>query len=704
VPTPRSTATHRVVATAGHVDHGKSTLVRALTGMEPDRLAEERRRGLTIELGYAWTTLPGPAPRPAGPGAQPPGGAPADHAVGHPDRPPDHGAERTGTPCDDGANPPDVPAHHGARRTDAPPAVPPVTVAFVDVPGHERFVGTMLAGAGAAPAALLVVAADDGWSAQSSEHRDVLELLGVPTVARVITKSDRVDRDRLAEVRAQLEAETAGGALAAGPVVVTDAVTGRGLDELRTVLADRLAVLPPEPDLGRPRLWLDRAFSVEGAGTVVTGTLTGGSLRVGDTVQVLPVRPDGDGGSAGRAAAEPIRGRVRALQSLGEEVVAAAPGTRVAVNLAGLDRGEVARGDVLVAAGPWRTTREADLWVRTSAAHTLDRSGAWHLHVGATSTLVQVRPLAGPVDAASSGVIRVRLDAAVPLVVGDRIVLRDAGRRAVVAGGIVLDPDPPALGRGRAARLERVRLLRGAAERLQPRVHPSVVLPLLVAGWGGSRNAERARAVAGLTEQATFPDGIVTVGGEVVAASALEQMTAAVHRLGPGAHARETVVAAARAVGAAPEVAAVLPDHLERAGELVRTSGGFALAEHADAADTARRQRAEAVVAALAASPFAPPDLDETARQHGLDHRELAALVGSGAVVRRGAVAFAASAVAQAAAVVRELYTRSGPFTAAEAKAAWGTTRRYAIPLLEHLDAIGVTRFDGQRRTVPPDA
>jgi selenocysteine-specific elongation factor len=684
-----------VVVTAGHVDHGKSTLVRALTGMEPDRLEEERRRGLTIELGYAWVTLP--ARTPDADGAP---GAPVTTAAERPTVGPDAASRADGVTAA-AERPTDGPV--AASRADGVTAAAAITVAFVDVPGHERFVGTMLAGAGAAPAALLVVAADDGWSAQSAEHRDVLDLLGIPTVARVVTKADRVGPDRLAEVRAQLEAETAGDALAAGPVVVTDAVTGRGLDELRTVLADHLAVLPPEPDRGRPRLWLDRAFTVEGAGTVVTGTLTGGALRVGDTVRVLPVRADVAGGSV-RAGVEPVRGRIRALQSLGAEVDVAVPGTRVAVNLAGLDRGEVVRGDVLVGSGPWRTTRAADLWVRTSAAHTLDRAGAWHLHVGAASTLVRVRPLAGPIEPASSGVIRVRLDAAVPLVAGDRVVLRDAGRRAVVAGGLVVDPDPPALERGRAAREERVRSVRDAAARLQGSAHPFVVLPLLVAGWGGSRNEERARAAVGATDDAALPDSLVTVGSEVVADATVTRLTTAVERLGPGTHSREAVVAVAREAGATSEVGAALPDHLERVGVLVRTSGGFALAEHADAADTARRQRAQAVVAALAASPFAPPDLDETARQHGLDHRELAALVGSGAVVRRGAVAFAASAITQAAAVVRELYASSGPFTAAEAKAAWGTTRRYAIPLLEHLDAIGVTRFDGQRRTVTPDA
>ena len=357
-------ADHRVVTTAGHVDHGKSTLLRALTGMEPDRLAEERRRGLTLDLGYAWTTLGG---------------------------------------GDEG----------------------PVTVAFVDVPGHERFVATMLAGAGAAPAALLAVAADDGWSRQSSEHRDVLDLLGVPAVALVVTKADVVEGGRVEEVVADARAAVSGTSLADAPIVVTDAVSGRGIDELREVVAARLAEIPAPQDLGRPRLWVDRSFAVPGAGTVVTGTLTQGWLAVGDEVRLLP---DGR------------RSRLRGVQSLGEPVARAGPGHRVALNLVGVVHTEVARGDVVVGSGPWRTTDVAECWIRALPGHRVQRVGAWHVHVGSASTPARLLPIAGEFggDAEeASGAVRILLEDRLPLVAGDRLVLRETGRRAVAAGGVV---------------------------------------------------------------------------------------------------------------------------------------------------------------------------------------------------------------------------------------------------------------------------
>jgi selenocysteine-specific elongation factor len=615
-----STAAHRVVATAGHVDHGKSTLLAALTGMEPDRLAEEQRRGLSIELGYVWTTLPA---TPAAPGRQ--------------------------------------------------------RVAFVDVPGHERFVTTMLAGTGAAPAALFVVAADDGWSAQSDEHRDVLDLLGIPAVARVATKADRVEADRVAEVAEEVTSATAGTSLADGPLVVTDAVTGRGMDELRTVLRDRLAGLPAAEDRGRPRLWLDRAFTAAGMGTVVTGTLVDGHLRVGDTARLLP-----DGTPA----------RIRRLQALGEDVGTIGPGTRVAANLAGVAHDALRRGDVLVVGGSWRTTCLVDLWVRVLPGQRLDRTGAWRLHVGTASVGCRLSPLTGPVDGDGEGAVRVLLDRALPLASGDRVVLREVGRRATVAGGVVADPLPGQRVRGRDARARRAAAIAVVAS---AGAGPELVTALVEAA-GGTREVDEVRAAAGWPADTQPPAGLAVVGGHLVAEARLAAWVATVRELGPGTHDRTAVAARARDAGAPAALAAALPDHLVAAGVLVRTTHGVSLPEHAAAVADERRGRADAVVAALAAAPFAPPDLDELAADLGLDHRERAALVGSGRVVRCGAVAFARSAVDRAEAIVRDLEARTGPFTASQAREAFGTTRRYAIPLLEHLDRIGVTAFDGRLR------
>ncbi|MGH3666355.1 MAG: selenocysteine-specific translation elongation factor, partial [Egibacteraceae bacterium] len=324
-----------VVCTAGHVDHGKSTLVRALTGMEPDRFAEERRRGLTIDLGFAWTQLAGGE-----------------------------------------------------------------TVAFVDLPGHERFVTNMLAGAGAVELALFVVAADEGWMPQSQEHLDILDLLGVSRGLVALTKADTVDAEGIAVATVLVREQLADTAFAHVEIVPVSAVTGDGLGLLTERLAAVLDAAPAPTDRGRPRLWVDRSFTIRGAGTVVTGTLAGGTLRTGEEMAVLPT---------GRT------GRVRGLQSLKAAAAEAGPGNRVALNLSGLDRGEVTRGDAIGRAGQWLAVTVLDAWVRALPGQEVGRRGAWHLHAGSGEWLARVSPLlARPVT--DGGYVRLELGRPAPLV------------------------------------------------------------------------------------------------------------------------------------------------------------------------------------------------------------------------------------------------------------------------------------------------
>src|SRR5262245_28818127 len=261
------------IGTAGHVDHGKSALITALTGTDPDRLAEEKARGMTIDLGFAWTRLPS-------------------------------GRE----------------------------------VGFVDVPGHERFVHNMLAGVGGVDCALFVVDASEGWRPQSAEHLAILDLLGIATGVVALTKVDLVDEAARARMAEEVTARIAGTSLAGAAIVPTAAPSGIGLDELRIALDRVLDELPEPVDRGRPRLAVDRVFSVRGSGTVVTGTLTGGTLRSDLDAELLPT---------GR------RVRVRALQSHGQPVASADPARRLAVNLAGVATEQVARGDVLVLRNSW---------------------------------------------------------------------------------------------------------------------------------------------------------------------------------------------------------------------------------------------------------------------------------------------------------------------------------------------------------------
>jgi small GTP-binding protein len=355
----------RVIATAGHVDHGKSSLVLALTGTDPDRFAEEKRRGLTIDLGFAHTVVDGEA------------------------------------------------------------------ISFVDVPGHVRFLRNMLAGVGGVDCCLFVVAATEGWKPQSEEHMRILELVGVTHGIIALTKVDLLDDAELVELAALEVAErTAGTFLGGAPIVPVAAPSGRGLPALRTALATLARTTPAAADHGRPRMWIDRVFAAKGSGTVVTGTLTDGSITTGDHVRLEP---------GGHGA------RVRAIQTLGRTVGEIGPGNRVALNLAGVEHGALTRGDAVVAPHRWHTTATVDatLDVLASLAHPVSRRGAHLAYIGSGEHAVRVRVL-GPqaIEPGGRGLVRLHLAAPLPLLPGDRYVLRETGRDETVGGGELLDVAP----------------------------------------------------------------------------------------------------------------------------------------------------------------------------------------------------------------------------------------------------------------------
>ncbi len=365
-----------VVATAGHVDHGKSTLVRALTGMEPDRWAEERRRGMTIDLGYAWMTLQ----------------AGASDARGSEDRGP-----------------------AGEK------------LAFVDVPGHERFVPNMLAGLGPVPAVMFVVAADGGWMPQSAEHLAAVDALGVRHGLLVITRSDLADPEPATR---QARAEIARTSLGDVEAVHVSAVTGQGLDQLKQALVRLVGSLHPTDGEAAPvRLWIDRSFTIRGAGTVVTGTLPAGTVRNGQELVLAP---------SGRTV------RVRGLEALGEPADEVSGVARVALNLRGIPADLPARGMALIEPARWTVTSELDVRMTPSAADPHPKfPPELLLHIGSARTQARVRVL-GP----DSVYARLRLKEPLPLHVGDRVILRDPGAAGLaIYGATVLDPFPPPLAR-----------------------------------------------------------------------------------------------------------------------------------------------------------------------------------------------------------------------------------------------------------------
>lgn len=593
-------ATH-VIATAGHVDHGKSTLIRALTGIEPDRWEEERRRGLTIDLGFAWTTLPS-------------------------------GRE----------------------------------VAFVDVPGHQRFLGNTLAGLGPAPVVCFVVAADEGWQAQSSDHRDAIAALGIRHGVVVISRADRAP-DRTAEVLEQTRAELADTGLADAPAVIVSAVDGTGLADLRTTLDQTLGRMPAPPATARLRLWVDRSFTITGAGTVVTGTLAAGTLARGDRLQLL-------GSGAARAVA------VRGLESRGRPYPTLGPVNRVALNLRGLSAEEVRRGDALVTPDAWPTTRAVDVR-RSSGAGFTEAPERLTVHVGTAAVPARLRPF-------DDDHARLTLARRLPLVLGDRLVLRHPGSRRVLGGAQVLDAEPPPL-RRRGDSARRTRVLAG--------MDPAGDVAVEVARRGAVEKRHLHR-LGLLPEQP--PAGVLALDGWWVHAPTYDAWRERLRTAVQALHDRDPLAAglsrgAARDLLALPDAAlldAVVRDAgLEQSGGLIRlpgTRGDLGPAEGAVAELESR----------LAAEPFRAPEADDLAALR-LGTRELAAAERAGRVLRlRDGVVLLPTAPALA---MRQLARLTQPFTTSEARQALNTTRRVAIPLLEHLDTRGWTRrLDAGHREV----
>ena len=608
-----------VIGTAGHVDHGKSALVEALTGIHPDRLREERERGLTIELGFAWMTLPS-------------------------------GRE----------------------------------VSVVDVPGHVRFVRHMLAGAGAIDLALLVVAADEGVMPQTREHLEILDLLEVERGVAALTKLDLVEEewaDLAEEELRELLAETS---LAGAPVVRVSAASGAGLDGLRAALDEALAAAPPPRDIGRPRFGIDRVFTMAGFGTVATGTLLDGRLRAGETVEAVPGGPEA---------------RIRGLQTHGRAIGEALPGTRVALNLAGVGTDELRRGQVLTRPGELRPATTIDARVRALARRGLKHNLRVTVHLGAAETQGRLRVLgADETPAGGEGWCQIRLAPAIAAAPGDLFVLRVSDR--TLGGGRVLQvnagrhrrSDPAAVARLRGlaagtpegrtlAALERI----GAATAAQAADAAGLEEPVL-------REALEALAGSGEAVALEGGSGPARYAGAAWFARLRERalrVLAGYERAHPLRFAMPAGELRSR-IGVEPEALEAVIGGL--APEAGRRGAGVARAGWSPQPTAAQRRAADEALAALDAAGASPPRLD-------LERELLGWLAGAGLAVDCGdGVVFAAGPFAEARAAVVAAIERDGSVTLAQARDALGTNRRVAQALLERLDRDGVTARRGDAR------
>lgn len=567
----------RVVATAGHVDHGKSSLVRALTGTDPDRLEEERRRGLTIDLGFAHTVLP------------------------------------------DGEG-----------------------LSFVDVPGHVRFLRNMLAGVGGVDACMFVVAATEGWKPQSEEHLRILELVGLRHGIVALTKADLVDDDWRALQELEVRDHLAGTFLAEAPIVPVSATTGQGMDDLQAALAELVHTTPASADRDRPRLWIDRVFAAKGSGTVVTGTLTGGSIALDDVL------------AAGRHEV-----RVRGIQSHAERHDRIGPGNRVALNLAGVEHTDLQRGDAVVRPGQWRPTMrfDASLTVLAGLGHQVSRRGAFLAYIGSGEFPVKLRVLGGEALApGSSGLVRLHLaatQAPLPLLPGDRFVLRESGRDETVGGGEVLDVAPVL-----------------PASKARPDRDPQRVVR--EHGW------IEATELEALTGEAHPP----TLGRWVIDAQ----------------HAAALADGLREKLASAPDLGLELATLDERERALLATLDGITIdAGRARPAEVRDPLADHPFVAALAAGGAAPPDAA------GVDRTQLREMVRRGLVVEREGLYFHATAIDTAArAAAALLVAHPEGFTMSQFREALGITRKHSVPLATELDARGITRRRGDLRIGGP--
>ena len=624
----------RVIGTAGHVDHGKSTLIQALTGIHPDRLKEEQEREMTIDLGFAWWNLP-------------------------------NGEE----------------------------------VGVVDVPGHRDFIENMLAGVGGIDAALFVVAADEGVMPQTLEHLAILDILQIKTGVVALTKVDMVeDEDWLDLVEEELFQVFSGTVLEDAPIVRVSAKTGENIDTLQNTLQDVLSQTPHRPDLGRPRLPIDRVFTISGFGTVVTGTLMDGHFTVGDEVVILPGN---------------LRGRVRGLQTHKKKEERALPGSRTAVNISGIDLQDVQRGQVVAHPSTLAETRRMDVEFRLlpDASQPLEHNTEVKLFIGASEMIARVRLIgAETLLPGETGWLQLETPHPVVAVRGDRYILRRPSPGETLGGGVVLDPHPKRrYKRFSSTVLDRLKALsKGSPE--------DVLLQALITL--GTAPYEQVLKSANLDTSETVTQTLISSGQMIVLdgdSNNLKpkawvaarpyweqgkenylQILAEFHqrnplRLGmPSEEIKSRIKLPLRLVSK-------IVEQLSAQGEVVVEGALVRLSEHQVMFTSPQQTKVDALLERFASSPFSPPTIKECVEDVGEELYQ--SLVALGTLVPVSSeVVFRPSDIDQAIADVKQLAEQHGTFTLAQARDHWNTTRRYVQDLLEYLDQQGVTVRIGDGR------
>src|SRR6266849_6345873 len=629
----------RVIGTAGHVDHGKSTLIRALTGIDPDRLQEEKERGMTIDLGFAWLRLPNN-----------------------------------------------------------------VEVSIVDVPGHERFIHNMLAGVGGIDIALLVVAADEGVMPQTREHVAILDLLGISNGVVALTKRDLVDDEWLDLVQADVEDFLSTTSLRGVPIVPCSATTGEGLDVLRDVIQGLLDRERMRPNTGRPRLPIDRVFTVAGFGTVVTGTLIDGELHLG---QELEVQPGG------------LKARVRGLQSHRKKLEAIPAGTRTAVNLGGLAVEDLRRGQVLGAPGTLKATRALDARLRLIRdARPLRHNAEVSFHTGAAETLGKLSLLdRDELQPGDEAWVQVRLQDPVALARGDLFILRLPSPSMTVGGGTVVEPHARRHRRRQANILQQLEVLaQGTPEEIvleRIRSREPIDVDSLVQRTGLAA-AEAKAAVVHLVEASEVllldqTNGSSRIEGRAFVVSTpgwqrlTDQVTALLgnfHRTYPLRRGLPKEELRTR-LGAEPKLFVRELERLTFQGTAAEDGPFVRLASHAVRFSPEQERQTARLLGVLREAGIAPPDRSDLEADLGLSSELVDALIAQGRLVEVAAgLLYERDALSAIVARIRADIEANGPRTVAQIRDLLDASRKFALALVNYTDEHKITRRVGDERVL----
>ncbi len=617
-----------VIGTAGHVDHGKSTLVQALTGIDPDRLREEKERGMTIDLGFAWLQLPS-------------------------------GQE----------------------------------VSIVDVPGHERFIKNMLAGVGGIDLALLVIAADEGVMPQTREHLAILDLLEVTHGAVVLTKKDLVDDDWLELVMAEVQEIISSTSLANAPLVAVSAMTREGLPELLQTIDELLKETPPPRDTGRPRLPIDRVFTISGFGTVVTGTLLDGVFKVGQEVEVAP-----------RA----LRSRIRGLQTHKHKVEDATPGSRVAMNLSGVATDDLARGDIVTFPNWLRGTQAVDVRLRlvVDLPKPLAHNASVTFHSLASETAAKVRLLDAPeLEPGHQGWAQIRLQEPLAIAKGDFFILRSS--QGTIGGGTVVDPSPKRHRRFHEATLANLQTLeRGTPAEILlqnlEKIEPAEVSALMKTSSFSQQDTKNAIA-AMVAEGEVFVLGLKGLDANALLLSAgawrrledtAKQTLTEFHRQFPlrSGMPKEELRSRLRLSSRA---GAETVERLLQTGIIAEQGPLVRIPEHLVSLSPAQEAQAKAAIAALEKDRYSPPS-DVKA-----DPGVISALAEQRRIVRINEdIIYSAPVYDEMLARITAHLKDNGKVTVGEVRDMFQTSRKYALALMEHMDQQRITRRLGDERVL----